>query len=182
MSTYKPIEIHHTSINGFTESMEGMRLPKKSKSDSYRIGNSFGLGQEDAKLAGNLIRAGSDHAKAMRGIIVWVTIKMQVGFMIHLDTYRIGREVLSTTSAMHGELKGLSGLEMVEQKQNDLQDKQYTQKFHISYQCLRSIYRARKAHSHQDWRIFCQWVETLSYFDRLIFPEFKQEKAVKLLF
>jgi hypothetical protein len=167
---YKPLKIELLEIAGLYPSMQAMRLPKKSESDS-----SFeGLGPDDERLAGNLIRAGNDHAKAMRGIVVWLKLELQVGWMIELETYRHGIECLSTSSSMHGELVRLEGEELAEQKQADLPDKVYTRILTASYQALRSMYKARRTHRHPDWQIFCDFIETLPYFEELIMPRKKK--------
>jgi hypothetical protein len=179
MSIYKPLEIITMEIGGFIPTMEAMRLPKNSTSDSEVINQRnifehFILGSDDARLATQLIRGGNDHAKAMRGIIVWSKMQLQTGWMIEFETYRHGTECLSTSSSMHGELKKLSGYALAEQKQRDLSEKVYTRIIHLSYQALRSMYRARRLHRHPDWRIMCHYIETLPYFDKLIYPEFKE--------
>lgn len=181
---YQPLKIETMEVAGFMPSIRGMRKPKGTVVDSFvdyeDYTNPFILGDSDADLAGRLIRAGNDHAKAMRGIIVWVEMKFMVGWMIEFVTYRIGTEDLSTSSTMHNELKELSGYQLAEQKQKDLVNKVYERSEHFSYQALRGIYRARRRHRHPDWRIFCRWIEELPYFDKLIFPEFKPEEAVVL--
>jgi hypothetical protein len=149
-----------------------MRLPKGGTPDSTHKK----LGPKDAKLAAKLVKAGPDHAKAMRGIVVWVELKMQIGWLIEFEAYRHGVECLSTSSSMHGELRRLSGVELAEQKQNDLPDKVYTRICTISYQALRSMYRARRRHRHPDCQIFCDFIETLPYFDTLIYPEAQNER------
>lgn len=166
--TYIPLKVDCTGVHGFQESMVAMRLPKNSKSDSYFIGDQFVLGEDDKRLAGNLIRAGNDHAKAMRGIVAWFTMEMQVGFMIEFETYRHGVENLSTSSSMHTELVKLSGAKLAEQKQKDLPEKVYVRHITASYQVLRAMYKARHNHRHPDWVRFCNTLESLPYFEELI--------------
>lgn len=178
--SYKELEVKLDGVVGVCFSMAAMRKPKGSVSDSVETRTEVVLGESDAKLAGNLVRAGNDHAKAMRGVVAYVEVKMQTGFMIEFETYRIGAECLSTSSTMHGELKNLKGPELATQKQEDLVDKVYDRSLTMSYQVLRSMYRARRRHRHPDWRIFCSWIETLPYFDKLIFPEFKTEEKTLL--
>jgi hypothetical protein len=158
---YKPIEIKLLSYYGLSESLKAMRLPMQG-------GRS--IKKDDISLAKSLIKAGGSHAKFSRGIIFYIEITMQAGFMIELDTYRIGREVLSTTSSMHNELRYMNGLDLAEQKQADLIDKQYTQIMMISAQTLRKIYHERKNHRHPDWKIFCNFIEKLEL-SYLIIPE-----------
>lgn len=182
--SYKPLEVKWTNIAGFEESMRAMRLPKGTKSDSkrthgkfvLRAGGRFILGKSDAALAARLIKAGNDHAKAIRSIIVWVELTMQVGWMIEFETYRIGVECLSTSSSMHGELRDLAGPELAEKKQADLPEKVYTRCCIMSYQVLRNIYRARRRHRHPDWQIFCQFIERLPFFEQLIYPEASKDR------
>jgi len=158
--SYKPLKIALLEVVGVGHSLEAMRLPFNNRGKTPSM-----------KLAGNLIKAGNDHGKFQRGIIAYIKIEMQVGFMVQLDTYRAGIEVLSTSSSMHNDLKGLEGADLAEKKQADLPGKVYTRIFTASYQALRSIYMARRKHKHPDWQLFCSLVETLPYFDELIKPE-----------
>ena len=166
---YKPLKIKLLNVYGLAESMQAMRLPKKSNSDSL----SGKLGNSDARLASSLILAGDDHAKAIRGVVAYVRLEMQVGWMIEFETYRCGVECLSTSSSMHGELIGLKGVTLAEKKQKDLTGKVYIRIATISYQALRNIYKARRKHRHPDWRIFCAFIEGLPYFSSLIYPNKK---------
>jgi hypothetical protein len=175
LNHYKPLEVQADEVCGIKWAIKAMRLPKGSVGDSTFSIDTIRLGPQDASLASNLVRAGNDHAKAFRGVVAYLTLNMQVGFMIEFETYRHGVECLSTSSAMHGELKNLSGIELAEQKQEGLVDKVYTRSVMISYQALRSMYKARKNHRHPDWRIFCEFIETLPYFNILIYPEFKNK-------
>lgn len=168
-SVYKPLEVLLLETAGLTSSMQAMRLPKGTCSDSFS--NQTILGAEDAKLAGKLIRAGNDHAKALRGIIVWLEMKMQVGFMVEFETYRHGIECLSTSSTMHTTLKATSGIKLAEEKQKGLEKLVYTRIVTISYQALRSMYLARRFHRHPDWRIFCDFISDLPFFYELILAE-----------
>lgn len=160
MSHYTPLEIELLDFAGVGPSLQAMRLPKAQTGKHSP--------NDDFNLASKLIRAGNDHAKFARGIVVWLELKLQVGWMIEFETYRHGVECLSTSSAMHGELVGMEGPELAEKKQADLPDKVYTRIVMISYQALRSMYRARRNHRHPDWQIFCDFIETLPYFKQLI--------------
>ena len=162
---YKPLKIWSEEIAGYHTALEAMRLPfdKQGKTDSL-------------DLASRLVRSGDDHGKFSRGVIAWVTVEMQAGFMIELDTYRIGREVLSTSSSMHNELKDLKGAELAEEKQRGIATKVYRQTFLVSYQTLRRIHMQRRGHRHPDWQIFCDFIETLPYYDELIRPKKENTK------
>lgn len=174
---YAPLQIRLMEWAGLYSSLIAMRLPhgSASKSDTDWAGSILGsvlvIGDADIKLAKKLILAGTDHAKFTRGIIVHLRLMLQVGWMIEFETYRHGVECLSTSSTMHGELKGMAGAKLAEKKQADLPDKIYTRIVMISYQALRAMYLARRRHRHPDWQIFCDFVETLPYFTALISPE-----------
>jgi hypothetical protein len=156
---YIPLQVELLEVQGWRPSFDAMRLPLGSQSLSF---------EADIALASKLIKAGDDHAKAMRGIIAYVKLQMQVGFMIEFETYRAGVECLSTSSAMHTDLKQLQGRELAEKKQADLPLKYYTRIATISYQALRNMYFARRNHRHPDWQIFCNFIEQLPYAAELI--------------
>lgn len=153
---YKPLKIQLLNYSGANESLKAMRLPKA------------GIVNSDYKLSRKLIKEGTSQAKFSRGTIYWLEYDMQAGFFLELDTYREGREVLSTSSSMHNELKHLSGEELAEQKQIDLVDKVYTQIATYSAQVLRKIYIERRKHRHPDWQIFCDFIETLPGYNQFI--------------
>ena len=177
MKHYKLLEFEWTGPYGVYESLDAMRLPMGSKGDSnirlHYVGTGI-IGPRDEGLARRLILAGDDHAKGMRGIDVHFKLRMQVGFMIEFETYRYGAECLSTSSSMHGELKALKGAELADLKQMGLADKIYIRRIKISYQALRRMYLARRNHRHPDWHIFCDVIEMLPFFDKLIVPEFEE--------
>lgn len=168
--SYFPLQVKNYEVHGTLWAMKAMRLPLQSKGDT----EGCCVGQKDLELASRLVKSGDDHAKAMRGIVVWLELKMQVGFMIEFETYRHGVECMSTSSSMHSELKGLKGNSLAERKQADLSEKVYTRILTISYQALRNIYKARSNHRHPDWQILCDWIESLPYFNSLIYPEIQE--------
>ncbi len=170
---YIPLKIELLEVVGVDHSLRAMRLPFQSKKNLN--GTWKPTFQEDLKLAAGLIQKGDDHAKAIRGIEAYLQVEMQTGFMLEFETYRVGVECLSTTSTMHGELRGLRGTELAERKQAGLADHVYTRIVKASYQAIRNMYQARKKHRHPDWHIFCEFVEELPYFNNLIYPEAKDE-------
>jgi hypothetical protein len=166
--SYIPLKVELLEVVGLRWAMRAARLPKKSRSDS----TADELGVLDAELMRRLILAGDDHAKAMRGVVIYVELRMQVSWMIEFETYRHGVECLSTSSAMYDELRGLKGVELAVRKQADLPEKVYTRIVMISYQALRNMYIARRYHRHPDWQVLCDFIETLPYFYQLIAPSF----------
>lgn len=170
---YVPLKVVKHEVVGFYWAFKAMRLPKMSghKSDTifdHDLHSIISYGPKDLSLISNLVKGGDDHAKAVRGIIVYVEIELQVGFMIEFETYRHGIECLSTSSSMHIELKDLHGEDLANQKQRDLPDKVYVRILTASYQALRHMYKARRYHKHPDWQIICDWIETLPLAKELI--------------
>ena len=157
---YKPLEIETLEVVGVKHVFDAMRNPFMSHDKSSD--------SADLKLASNLVKAGDEHAKAIRGIMVYAKISFGIGFMVEYDTYRIGIETLSTSSTMHMNHKGLKGVELAEAKQANLPNVYYTRTSMISYQTLRRIHKQRRNHRHPDWQIFCDWIETLPSFKELI--------------
>jgi len=164
MQHYKPLQIKTLKVAGAEESLMAMRLPMPQRDTQPTF-------EDDLFLASKLIKGGDDHAKAMRGILVWVELQCQVGWLLEYEQYEVGVTRLSSSSSMHSELKLLKGAELAEQKQIDLATKVYTLVDVISYQTIRRIYIARQYHRHPDWHIYRRdFVESLPYFDRLINP------------
>ncbi len=166
---YKPLKVKVREFAGLYPSLEAMRLPKGSTGDTPW--GAISIGPKDAKLAKGLINTGDDHAKFTRGIIVWLRMECQVSWLIQFLTYRWGVEPLSSSSTMHGNLRKLSGIELAEKKQADLENLVYARIEKISYQALRRMYCARCNHRHPDWGVLCDFIETLPHFDILIMPE-----------
>ena len=116
------IRFENTEVMNFKGALRGMRNPLNSwdKSDSEICDNmdcaecrfrgnkcnDFGLrdlvkiGENDLKLAKNLIKAGSDHRKFMRQILVSVDITAPFYWWKEFDTYKVGT-VANSCSTMH---------------------------------------------------------------------------------
>lgn len=157
---YKPLEIKTLDVVGVEWALRGMRNPMMSHEKA-----SF---EADLKLASKLIRAGDEHAKAIRGIMVYFELDCQIAWFVEWNTYRIGVEVLSTSSTMHLNHKGMKGPELAEAKQAGLSEVVYRQTAMASYQALRRIHAQRRKHRHPDWQIFCDWIEGLPWAGELI--------------
>ena len=104
------MKFENTLVFNFEGALRGMRNPKESweKSDSgYEIDHSsipsteiFVIGKNDMKLAQTLIKAGSEHRKFMRQILVSVDITAPLYWWKEFDTYKVGT-VANSTSTMH---------------------------------------------------------------------------------
>jgi hypothetical protein len=169
---YKEAKFELIKTAGVNAAFKAMRLPK----DRQRENITF---EDNLILASKLVKAGDDHAKAMRGIVAWVKMECQVGWLIEYLTYRKGIECLSSSSSMHNELASLVGQDLADKKQEDLSEKVYTRIEMISYQAFRHMYKARMNHRHPDWKNFCLWMRTtLPHFDSLIVPEIKDVRII----
>lgn len=114
------ITISKVSVYGFQEAIRGMRNPMNSwdKSDSkvlhtnqtFRLGderiymdrsvNGYIVGPKDKQLMKNLCKAGPDHRKFMRMIVVYVDITAPFYWWKEFDTYKVGT-VANSCSTMH---------------------------------------------------------------------------------
>ena len=108
----------NTEVFNFEGALRGMRNPMNSweKSDSYYgcdgdicitckysddCGNAeYTLGENDLKLAQKLIKAGTEHCKFMRQIMLSVDITAPLYWWKEFDTYKVGTTA-NSTSTMH---------------------------------------------------------------------------------
>lgn len=105
------MDIKTLMVEGFEPAIHAMRNPMDSwsKSDSrwaeYCVGDvgygpRFEVGQKDMELSVKLQKAGPEHCKHLRMIIVWADIKAPRYWWNEFDTYRNGVEKVSC-STMH---------------------------------------------------------------------------------
>lgn len=160
---YKPLQIATLEVVGVNHALRAMRNPRMSHERAEPAA--------DHALARKLIRAGDEHAKAIRGIIAYFEMDCQIGWMVEFDTYRIGVETLSTSSTMYMDLSGMKGAALAAAKQAGLADVVYHRTCLASYQALRRIYYQRQHHRHPDWQIFCEWIRGLELASELILCE-----------
>lgn len=174
------LEIRTLEIAGLRSVLEALRLPfgKECRSfttfehtgnDSRQDFHSYcDINEKDMKLMSTLVKRGLEHAKCLRGLVVYAEISAPVWLYRELETYRVGRERLSSESTMHIECKGLSGEEL--EKAKDAIPMGHIQKTvdMYSYQCLRRIYFQRRNHRLPMWNDFCKWIESLPFAEELI--------------
>ena len=97
------LEITNTSVMNLENAMRGARNPLNSwaRSDSaYDADRNYILGENDIGLGMRLCRAGSDHRKFIRQIIVSADITAPLYWWKEFDTYKVGT-VANSTSTMH---------------------------------------------------------------------------------
>lgn len=102
------IRFEHTDVVGWEHAIRGMRNPYNSwgLSDSdfdYDPDDSDDpdfIGLNDMDLMKRLIKAGSDHRKFMRMLVVYVDITAPLYWWKEFDTYKVGT-VANSCSTMH---------------------------------------------------------------------------------
>lgn len=100
------MKFENTEVWGFEHALRGCRNPMASwdKGDSgyidRRFNDQFHIGKNDLDLAQRLIKAGSEHRKFLRQILVSVDITAPMYFFAEFDTYKVGT-VANSTSKMH---------------------------------------------------------------------------------
>ena len=124
---------------------------------------------KDLSLMTTLVKRGDEHAKVVRGIIVWAKITAPVYWWAEEETYRAGHERLASESTMHIDCKGLSGKELQEAKAAIPMGKELTKVDMFSYQALRKMVVQRHNHRLPEWHQFIDWIKTLPLAEELIF-------------
>lgn len=221
------IKIENVSTAGFEPAVRGMRNPMNSwgKSDSgwCKGGNDFVdccmeihgncpredgdvfledvfcVGKSDFGLMQRLAKAGTDHRKYLRMIVVYADITAPRYWWTEADTYKVGT-VANSCSTMHkihakeftpddfsneflfGEEEldferilfrlnycrerfNVTGNKNWWYKMIQLLPQSYNQRrtLMMNYEVLANMYHARKNHKLDEWRQFCQWIESLPY-------------------
>jgi len=97
------LKVSNVSVMNLENAMRGARNPLNSwaRSDSYYNENhEYVLGPNDLGLAKRLCKAGSDHRKFIRQIMVSIDITAPMYWWKEYDTYKVGT-VANSTSTMH---------------------------------------------------------------------------------
>lgn len=178
------IKINTLEIAGLSSVLQALRLPFGKESRSYskfnieldedyiRTSTYTYANEKDLHLLSVLVKRGDEHAKAIRGLMVYAEIEAPIWFYRELETYRIGRERLSSESTMHIDCKGLSGEELEKAKDEIPMGKIQKTVDMFSYQCLRRIYHQRKNHRLPMWHDFCDWIKALPFANTFITGEY----------
>ena len=178
------IKIKSMEIAGLVSALEALRLPfgKECRSKATFI---CSLGANDTNslmdctthiefdprdlhLMHVLTKRGDEHAKVVRGIMVYAEINAPRFWWQEMDTYRVGTDRLSSESTMHIQGKGMSTEELVKMKSELTEGTMQKRVQMFSYQTLRRIYIQRKNHRLPHWQVFCNWIETLPFAQELI--------------
>lgn len=186
MESVEKFKVKTLEIGGFTGALLALRLPygKECRSiptvlienlgkrvdidgeesfDLFKYSSIIQLHDKDKALISALIKRGDEHAKVLRGVMVWCEITAPRYWHVELDTYRVGCERLSSESTMHIEGKGLSEEELIKMKESLQEGHMQKRIWVFSYQTLRRIYFQRRNHRLPQWRKFCEWIESLPF-------------------
>ena len=145
--------------------------------NTYEIpGNHIGVDFKDLTLMQTLVKRGDEHAKVVRGIMVWAKITAPVYWWCEEETYRMGHERLASESTMHIDCRGLSGSELQEAKSAIPMGKELTKVDMFSYQALRKMVAQRHNHRLPEWHQFIDWIKTLPLAEELIFVGLETEE------
>lgn len=97
------IRIERTSVMNWENAIRGARNPMNSWSrtdSSYDGDGEYILGENDLDLATRLAKAGSDHRKYLRMVLVSVDVTAPLYWWKEFDTYKVGT-VANSCSTMH---------------------------------------------------------------------------------
>lgn len=134
----------------------------------FTSNTSIAIDKKDLTLMQTLVKRGDEHAKVVRGIMVWAKITAPVYWWCEEETYRMGHERLASESTMHIDCRGLSGEELVQAKYAIPMGKELTKVDMFSYQALRNIAKQRWNHRLPEWHVFVDWIKTLPFSQELI--------------
>ena len=178
------IDITVLEIAGLGSALQALRLPF-GKDVRSKVDFSYGetieaktpqcysnvtitIDPKDLALLSSLVKRGDEHAKVLRGVMVWMSINAPRFWWVEADTYSIGAFRLSSESTMHIQGKGLSDEELVKMKSELPEGTMQRRVWCYSYQTLRRIYFQRRNHRLPHWRKFCEFIETLPFAKELI--------------
>jgi hypothetical protein len=200
------IKIDRISVMNLENAIRGARNPMNSwgRSDSYYDGDKYVLGENDLGLASRLAKAGSDHRKFLRQVIVSMDITAPLYWWKEFDTYKVGT-VANSTSTMHkihakefcredfscdkmseSALLVLdSVIEFLESERRlflESKDKAHWENMiqllptsynqlrtvTLNYEVLINIYKSRRYHKLDEWKVLCSEIEKLPYAKELI--------------
>ena len=182
------IKIENFEVLGWEHAIRGMRNPMNSweKSDSHYecheydklsdddknvyLIDGYVLGPNDYQLMTQLRNAGTDHRKFMRMITVYLDITAPLYFWKEFDTYKVGT-VANSCSTMHKIAEKEFTLDdfSCEHLNDEPHHRDWIESaivyetVMLNYEVLANIYKSRRNHKLDEWRDFCEWIETLPY-------------------
>lgn len=157
-----------SEINIKTEPFIAINNITREKTNYLAWHGHINIHNKDLALMTTLVKRGDEHAKVVRGIMVWAKITAPVYWWAEEETYRAGHERLASESTMHIDVRGLSGKVLQRAKAAIPMGKELTKVDAFSYQALRNIAKQRWNHRLPEWHVFVDWVKTLPFSRELI--------------
>ena len=145
----------------------------------FTSNTSIAINKKDLTLMQTLVKRGDEHAKVVRGIMVWAKITAPVYWWCEEETYRMGHERLASESTMHIDCRGLAGSELQEAKSAIPMGKELTKVDMFSYQALRKMVAQRHNHRLPEWHQFIDWVRTLPFAEELILVGLEDRREIE---
>ena len=162
-------------VRSFIDTIPGT-MGKLQEWDTFCSDVTIRIDQKDLQLMTTLVKRGDEHAKVVRGIMVWAKITAPIYWWCEEETYRMGHERLASESTMHIDCRGLAGSELQEAKSAIPMGKELTKVDMFSYQALRKMVAQRHNHRLPEWHTFVDWVRTLPFAEELILVGLETEK------
>lgn len=96
------IKVDNIEVFNFEGAIRGLRNPMNSwsRSDSYHGCNTSRIGENDLDLMRRLYKAGSEHRKYLRQIMISMDITAPLYWWKEMDTYKVGTTA-NSCSTMH---------------------------------------------------------------------------------
>ena len=108
------IKIKTLEIAGLGSVLQALRLPfgkecrsfhdfniEINETDRFKTSSFTYVNEKDLHLLSTLVKRGDEHAKVLRGLVVYAEVEAPIYWWSEMDTYRIGTERLSSESTMH---------------------------------------------------------------------------------
>lgn len=175
------MKIEMIEIAGFASAMKALRLPYKNemkskydvristKGNTIETHNEVDVDPSDIILFQALNKKGDSHAKALRGIQVYLEVEAPIYWWCEMETYQMGRTRLCSASTMHTDARGLKDKELVKVKAQMPMGKELRKIDCYSYQMLRNVVKQRSCHRLPEWHQFIDFVHKLPFAEELIF-------------
>ena len=168
-----------SEINIKTDPFIAINNITREKTNYFAWHGHINIHNKDLALMTTLVKRGDEHAKVVRGIMVWAKITAPVYWWCEEETYRAGHERLASESTMHIDCKGLSGSELQEAKSAIPMGKELTKVDMFSYQALRKMVAQRHDHRLPEWHQFIDWVRTLPFAEELILVDLEDRRVIE---
>ena len=162
------IKVDNIHVYNFEAAINGMRNPynSQSKSDSCYdyLTNEYVIGENDMSLMQRLYKAGTEHRKFMRQILVSLDITAPFYWYKQFDTYKVGTAA-NSQSTMHTIAKrpfDVSDFSFDKEDGNQINGENDEEKFRIVQHLIKTANILRnkylESNNKDDWRFLIQFL------------------------